>query len=94
MPPDEAIDYADDPGDLRPGFLDGACVSLEPLFFLCLVLSPCLFFSPPLFVWALVGVLACQVPRARWNAWVLLIIMAAPTVIIVGLLVAASLPRF
>jgi hypothetical protein len=85
---DPAADYADDPADLRPGHFDRIFVRANPLAALYLLLCPCVPLAPAVIVWSLCGVLACRMPAARRNAWLLLIVSAALTLLHVGLLLA------
>ena len=89
MSEDEVRDYADDPADLRPGLPDRLFVGLEPLTFLYMLLSPCVLFAPVFVVGSLWGVLACRVPAARRNAWLLLIISLVLTLFLTGLVLAS-----
>jgi hypothetical protein len=91
MPDDQAIDYAEEPDDLRPTVLDRVFGHLQPLDFLFLSVTPCLLCAPILFVIAGIGVLSCRVPAARRKAWVLLILMAVPAVLVAATFVE---PRY
>ena len=77
---DPAADYADDPDDLRPGFLDRALARLATLHFVLLFLTPCVLFAPLLIPWALWGILACRRPAARRSAWLMLVFSTAWTI--------------
>jgi hypothetical protein len=81
---DPAADYADDPADLRPGRIDRVFHALNPLDFLFLALCPCMLFAPLLVVGATIGLAGCRSPRARRNAWLLLFVSGAWTVVLVG----------
>jgi hypothetical protein len=94
MPDDQAADYAEDPRDLRPKALDRFFAHLQPLDLLFMTITPCVLLAPVLFVVAAWGLLSCRVPAARRKAWVLLLLMALPTaLILVGLVEPRYLRR-